>query len=300
MENNKGLTTKQKIVIAIILAILYAIIAPHVFPQDQKPNGGPLQEESKGKLQRFIFGEFAKATVPLPCDKKGFHIKAGEKLTEEQLRKAIRGARCLAAQPGDTVQVTRLDFEAKAIRIDLNGGSKDPRSWAGRHIQGGIILPRTGPRINTSGGTVSEYPQQPAEAPKTAPATIIIDFGRPVPDMTPDELKRILSVVLDFSKQRSASVQWVETLPKEHQEAISGKYVVVGMDKDAVVAAIGKPDQNPITERRGGDGPEEETWMYGNPPNLLFVILDMTSGKVICIKKSPDFSQCKNSSKSEQ
>jgi hypothetical protein len=43
-------------------------------------------------------------------------------------------------------------------------------------------------------------------AAKTPGATLHLDFGRPLPDMTPDELKEYMGTVFDFAKQRSAAV----------------------------------------------------------------------------------------------
>jgi len=40
-------------------------------------------------------------------------------------------------------------------------------------------------------------------------STIFLEFTKAVPDLTPQELKQILSPFLDFAKQRSASVQWL-------------------------------------------------------------------------------------------
>ena len=94
--------------------------------------------------------------------------------------------------------------------------------------------------------------------------TLFLDFGRPLPDVSPDDVKKYLSVVLDFSKQRSAAVQWTESLPLKVQEAITDKRAEVGMDHDEVLAALGRPDRK--VREQDADGNDTEDWIYGKPP----------------------------------
>ncbi len=91
--------------------------------------------------------------------------------------------------------------------------------------------------------------------------------------MTPDELKDYLSTMLDFKEQRSAAVQWVDTLPPEMKQAIAEKRAVVGMNRDEVIAAVGKPVQK-VRETQP-DGSEREDWIYGAPPaKTVFVTFE--------------------------
>jgi hypothetical protein len=88
--------------------------------------------------------------------------------------------------------------------------------------------------------------------------------------MTPEDLEQFLSGVIDFSKQHSAAVQWVESLPPDIQKAIQDKQPVVGMDHEMVLAAIGRPDRK--IREKGPDGNEIEDWIYGTPPaKTIFV-----------------------------
>ena len=82
--------------------------------------------------------------------------------------------------------------------------------------------------------------------------------------MTPDDLKQYLSGLLDFSKQHSAAVQWMDTLPPDIQKAIQDKRPAVGMDREMVVAALGRPDRK--VREKAPDGSETEDWIYGKPP----------------------------------
>ena len=104
------------------------------------------------------------------------------------------------------------------------------------------------------------------------------------PDLTPDELKHILAPFLDFAKQRSASVQWVDTLPPEMKKAIQERRPAVGMDREEVVAAVGKPEHK--VRERDSDGNEIEDWIYGQPPSKT-VFIRFIGDRVISVRQYP-------------
>lgn len=232
--------------------------APNANSQPVAPpleNAPPLSEQSKLQLLRYVDGEYAKVLTPLPGGKDGYHVKAGAPVDQDSLRKAIvtSGA---ALNVGDSVQITKIEFHERQIQLDVNNGPKGHTSWRDRvHIQGGLGLP-------VSTGTTTTQPDTPVVPQKTG-ATIFLDFDRPVPDMTGDQLKAYLARVLDFSK-RSPAVQWADSLPPKMREAIAAKRAEVGMDHDEVTAALGRPERK--VRERDADGNETEDWIYGKPP----------------------------------
>jgi hypothetical protein len=224
--------------------------------QPAKAQDGPLQPMSRLSLVRYIDGELVQVVRAIPAGKKGFHMKAGVPLNENALRMAVASAGS-AINPGDRAQITNLDFKDKEIVVDINGGGKGKTRLRDRiHLEvGGIPTATTTPStpVNTNAG-----------------ATLYLDFDKPVPDMTAEDLKQFLAGVLDFSKRHSAAVQWVESLPPEIQKAIQDKQPVVGMDHDMVLAAMGRPDRK--VREKGSDGNEIEDWIYGTPPaKTIFV-----------------------------
>ena len=82
--------------------------------------------------------------------------------------------------------------------------------------------------------------------------------------MTPQDLKNYLASMLDFSNPHSAAVQWIDTLPPDIQQAIKDKRAIVGMDREMVLAAVGRPDRK--VREREEDGNETEDWIYGTRP----------------------------------
>jgi hypothetical protein len=242
-------------------------------PQFPKAKPGPLQPESRLTLIRFVDGEFARVVKPIPSGKKGIHIKAGAPLDEKAIR-MVGGAPGSSINPGDQAQVTNLEFKGREIVIDINNGARGKTRLRDRiHLQVGGVTPT----VATTGPDYSSN--------TNVGATIYLDFDKPVPDMNPDDLKQYLAGFLDFSKQHSAAVQWIETLPPEVQKAIQDKRAVVGMDHEMVVAAIGRPDKK--VREKAPDGNELEDWIYGKPPEkTVFVVFE--GDKVTKVEQFPE------------
>jgi hypothetical protein len=247
-------------------------------PEDKTNHkGATLQEQSKLELIRYVSGEFAKALKPLPAGKEGFLVYVGKPLALEQLDRAvaIHGA---AVNTGDHVQITKLDFRAHAIAVDVNGGGRGKKSWRD-HIQigmGGV------PTVRSQ--TTTQQENGPPGIQPGMGSTILLEFTKTVPDLTPDELKQLLAPLLDFSKQRSAAVHWAETLPPEMKKAIQERRPAIGMDREEVVAAIGKPEHK--VRERDSDGAEIEDWIYGQPPSKT-VFVRFRGDHVTSIKQYP-------------
>jgi hypothetical protein len=247
-------------------------------PKSSAPKAGPLQEQSKLDLIRFVSGEFAKATKPLPRGKDGILLYVGQPLMLDQLNREVanHGA---AVNPGDNVQITKLEFHDHTIAVDVNGGGKGKRNWKD-HIQMG--MGGAGPTAQTSSTKVDDN-----AAPGVIPgmgSTIYLEFKQGVPDMSPEDLKQLLTPFLDFTKQRSASVHWVDTLSPELKKAIQDRRPTVGMDREEVVAAIGKPEHK--VRERDSEGNEIEDWIYGQPPSKT-VFVRFQGEKVTSVRQFP-------------
>jgi hypothetical protein len=236
-----------------------------------------LQEASKLSLIRYVSGEFAKARKPLPGGKDGFILYADKPLDEQTLFRAVtqHGA---AVNAGDNVQITKLEFRDRTIIIDVNGGGRPRKSWRD-HLQIGM-----GGTMPTTTTTTQGQDQGPPGFQQGSGGTIYLQFSKTVPDLTPEEMKTLLAPFLDFSKERSASVHWFDTLPPEMKKAITERHAVVGMDRDEVVAAIGKPDRK--VRERDAQGNDTEDWIYGHPPDKT-VFVHFTGERVSGIKQYP-------------
>jgi hypothetical protein len=238
--------------------------------QHAKKKSQPLQASSRLELVRYVSGEFAKAVTPLPSAKKGFHIDVGKVLDDHELKQLLANTGT-AVNPGDTVQITRLEFRIKEIVVDLNGGSgghfrlKD-------HLQ---VAVGGAPSSTTSVSAPNQAQLHPG-------VTLVLDYGKPLPDMGPDDLKHDLAPVLDFKDEKSAAVNWVDTLPPEYKKAIQENHALIGMDHDMVIAALGRPDHK--VRERTEQGDETEDWIYGDPPSKT-VFVTFLGDKVIRVKE---------------
>jgi len=240
-------------------------------------NNGPLKENSKLALIRYVSGEFAKAVKPLPAGKEGFLTYVGKPLNQELLDRAV-ASHGAAVNTGDNAQITRLEFRDHTIVVDVNGGGRGKRSWRDRiHFEVGAPIPT----VQTT--TTEEQNGPPGIRPGMG-STIFLEFSKPVPDMTADDLKQLLSPFLNFAKERSAAVQWFDTLPPEMKKAIQERRPVVGMDREEVVAAIGKPEHK--IRERDNEGNDIEDWIYGQPPSKT-VFVRFVGDHVTSIKQFP-------------
>jgi len=236
-----------------------------------------LQDRSKLDLIHYVSGEFCRAIKPMPAGKEGSHMTVGKPLEAEQLDRAV-ATHGPAVNTGDNVQITRLEFRDHQIIVDVNGGGRGKRHWRD-HIQ--IGMGGAGyPPMQTS----STQDQGPPGVQPGMGSTIFLEFNKPLPDLTPDELKQLLSPFLNFAKERSAAVQWFDTLPPEMKKAIQERKPVVGMDREELIAAIGKPDHK--VRERDSDGNDIEDWIYGQPPSKT-VFIRFQGDRVTSIKQFP-------------
>jgi hypothetical protein len=242
--------------------------------------GTTLQETSKLALIRYVSGEFAKARKPLPGGKDGVTLYVDKPIDQQFLDRAVatHGA---AVNTGDNAQITRLEFHEKTIVVDVNGGGRPKKSWKD-HIQFG--MGGAGTPVGQPTTTATNDNQGPPGLAPGMGGTIFIQFPKNVPDLTPDELKKILEPFLDFSKERSASVHWIDTLPPEMKKAITDRRPALGMDREEVVAAIGKPDRK--VRERDANGYDTEDWIYGHPPDKT-IFVRFIGEKVTAIKQYP-------------
>lgn len=222
-------------------------------PQSGDHSSKSLQPQSRLLLIRFVDGEFARAVQPLPGGKKGYKVPAGKPLDMKKLADALRLYGTAAGQ-GDTVQITGIEFRADAIVLRINGGGKKHFRLQD-HLQIGMGNVSTPPPQETRSYAEQQLPG----------ATLVLDYPHGVPDMSPDDLKRDLSVMLDFSKQRSSTVNWIDTLAPQFQQAIKDERAVVGMDSEMVLAAMGRPEHK--VRERDVEGHDTEDWIYGTPPS---------------------------------
>ena len=251
----------QHVLIVFILFIL-AVALPGLLWAGSKP-ASTLSHESRLQILRGLHSEFATLKKALPRGEEPVPLDSQGQVDEEELQH-LTGMNGVALQPGERVQITNIAFRKKEIVFDLNGGGKEKGKWYQR-IQIGF------------GGATRPVTRQMA---LPTGSSIALRFEGPVPDLTSDQVKQVLGGLLDFSR-RSASFIYTESLSKEVREAIKNHQVLVGMDRQMVIAARGRPDRK-VRERRGRI--ELEDWIYGVPPSKV-TFVTFRGSEVIEVKE---------------
>ncbi len=208
-------------------------------------HAGPFTRDA---LQRTLASEQGFAMRPLPLASKGLQLVANGPLTpagsdyvEELNSKGI------SARPGDRVTVTKITFKGDRLILELNGGPDLPHKYL-RHLEVG------------GGGGFVPLARDNGEQATGSRLTLVFPGG--VPNVTGDEVKELIAPLVGFG-EKSPTEAYVETLPPLLKKAILDHRVLVGMDGDMVLHAVGAPAQK-VRERDAGRPFEE--WIYGVPP----------------------------------
>jgi hypothetical protein len=217
---------------------------------------GKLTPTTRMQLIRLMTAEFAHTRKYFPLGDKSLTINPqGQVIPGDVVLFQQAQLHGVAAKVGDKVQITAIAFHEKSITLQLNGGAKKKTKWY-QHIQVGV---------GGSGGTYS--PNDTVETPTGAEMTL--QFSKDIPEMNAEELRKLLSPVLDFSVKSAAEV-YAETLPPKIRDAIKNHEVLVGMNREMVVAAKERPPQK--DREKDDKGKEYEEWIYGTPPqDVIFV-----------------------------
>ncbi|HMD84591.1 MAG TPA: hypothetical protein VKO18_07805 [Terriglobia bacterium] len=225
------------------------LVIPFAFPKEG------MDRNARIDIIRGLLREVGVTKVPLPRGKRGVRIDAQGKLDQSDAQKEMHN-NGMAMQPGTPAEITKIEFKSNQVIFEVNGGGRSGKKWY-QHIEVGM---------GTETAPIGS--QQP---PATAfGSSITLDYGKALPDLTVPELKKILSGVLDFERH-SPTVLYSPNVPPAVKEAIKNHNVIVGMDRDAVLSAKGSPDRR-VREVRNGS--EQEDWIYGLPPHVLFVTFD--------------------------
>ncbi len=210
-----------------------------------KMHAGPFTQEN---LVHALSSEQGFAMRPLPLASKGLDLVANGPLTpsgsdyvEELNSKGI------SSRPGDRVTVTKIIFKKDRLILEFNGGPDLPHKYL-RHMEVGAGM-----------GTV---PLARNNGEQATGSRLTLLFNGTVPNVTGDEVKALIAPIIGFG-ERSPAEAYAETLPPFLKEAILNHHVLVGMDSDMVLHAVGAPLQK---VREKDDGRPFEEWIYGTPP----------------------------------
>jgi len=219
--------------------------------------------EDRIELTRGLSSEYATVKVLLPRSKKPLEFESSGTWDKKQWDEVAQQTGP-AARTGDVVQITKINIEDDKLVLEINGGLKRGGHWY-EHVQIGI---------GTGTGPVSK-----GDSNATSGTYIAVLFHKPLEPMKAAEVKKMLAPILDFEK-RSAADLYADTLPPETKKAIQEKRVEVGMTREQVVLAVGRPAHK---SRETKDGVEVEDWVFGAPPGKI-TFVTFGGDKVIKVK----------------
>ncbi len=222
--------------------------------------------DERMEIERGLTAEFATAKVALPHAKKPLAIHSDGTYDKSAWTRAMQDDGP-AARLGDEIQITRVEIEKNKILLEINGGTHSGHWYD--HVQ--------------MGTNIGMQPVDRNQSARTNNGShIALIFPGSVPSLKAAQIRQMLSPILDFEKH-SASQQYVETLPAPIKKAIHEQRAIVGMDRDQVLLALGKPHSK--SRETNADGDEIEDWLYGEPPGKM-TFVRFTEGKVVKIEES--------------
>src|ERR1700742_1295394 len=83
--------------------------------------------------------------------------------------------------------------------------------------------------------------------------------------MTASDVRKLIAPMIDFSLKTPVEA-FADTLPPKLKASVLNHEVLVGMNREMVLKAVGQPDQK--VRETDGQTPFEE-WIYGQPPHQV-------------------------------
>lgn len=242
-------------IVSTLLGVLCASVVATSQTASSKDSKAPrITGEHRVMLIRALEAEHVFTKIQFPQGKKGVTLKDG-KISPGQMELNQRAVQeGIAANVGDRVLITDMRFEGDKIIFEFNGGPRKGAKWY--------------QRISVGTGMGNDIPVAPANgrAMTSQGSVVTLEFHGYIPDLTPDQVKQLLSPVFDFTSMTVAEA-YARKLPPKVQAAIKNHEVLVGMDRDMVEYSLGRAPKK--YRDKDDKGRDYEEWIYGTPPEQV-------------------------------
>jgi hypothetical protein len=237
---------KPRYVPALLPILLFCVAV--VSADDQKAHPPHISKQTRMDLIRAFNAELVYVRAPFPMGKTGLTLKEGQVSPNGEELQRMLAMWGPAVKPGDQARISQILVKNDRIRFEINGGPVKKQKWY-QHIQFG-----------GGGGMTTVAPSDANANPRGSYVDLV--FNGYVPELEPQQLKDLLRPVFDFNA-KSAVEAYLDTLTPQLRDAIKNHRVLVGMNRDMVMAAKGRPPKK-VREKDGEA--EYEEWIYGDPP----------------------------------
>jgi hypothetical protein len=217
---------------------------------DKSSSSNKITPQTKLLVIRDLTAErvFSKVVIPRG-EGGGLQIKDGKISPTDRAVAQMVAEHGFAAKPGDRVIITNVEIRERSIVLDINGGGKKKQKWY-QHVSVG------------AGGNTTPVGGAPQSLDVTG-STVTIAFDKYVPELSGEQVRAMLEPVFDFKALTQAEA-YEKTLPPKVQEAIKNHQILVGMDREMVIYAKGRPPKK--IRDKDDAGVDYEEWIYGEPP----------------------------------
>ncbi len=229
------------------------LLAFLLLPANLSASESKLSPEQRQAVIRAFLAERPFVHRTFPRGKTGLKVE-GDKITpsEEETRQIVAQAGA-AAKPGERAAITAVHFVHQGIVFEINGGPMKRKKWTDR-----ISVGVNGVDPSRSSAT----PANESVYTNSNGSSIFLSVKEDAAGLTVDQIKTMLEPVLDF-KATSVAEAYQKSLPPVLAAAVKHHKALVGMDKEMVTYAMGRP---PRRIREARDGQDYEEWIYGTPP----------------------------------
>jgi hypothetical protein len=208
-----------------------------------------MSKQTRYEIIKDFETQIVYSRTAFPMGSKGLRLKDGVTTPGGQDLQQLLALWGPSIKPGDPAHISFVRIKDDHIHFDLNGGPVHRKKWY-QHIQ-------------VSGANGAPVPLSKDEEVQNPHGSYLdIYFDKYVPEMSAAQLRQLLLPVLDFNA-KSKEEAYLDTVPPKVKEAIQAHHVLVGMNTEMVVHAVGKAPKK-VREREGDIDYEE--WIYGQAP----------------------------------
>ena len=215
-------------------------------------NAPHMSRQTRLDIIRDFETQIVYARTAFPMGTKGLVLRNGATTPDGPDLQALLSLWGPAVRPGDPAHISFVQIKDDHIHFDLNGGAVHRKKWY-EHIE---VAGANGNGVPLSNGATQQNPHG---------SYLDIYFDKYVPEMTDQQLRTLLFPVLDFNAHNKEEA-YLNTMQPKVKEAILAHHVLVGMDTEMVVHAMGKAPKK-VREKDKENGTDYEEWIYGEPPH---------------------------------